>query len=148
MLGPMILGWATWGRTVSKKGDGRGQTAFPIRVDCIAARQLPDFKSAQFDTVESHLFSARRKLTLSYPAHGLQKSDVWSCGVLLFILLTGRSPFQRPKDATLLTRMQRIQALLRVSIWVPARLAGAPASIASRESCSTVCFLFLQAASE
>ena len=47
------------------------------------------------------------------PLRLLQKADVWSCGVMLFVLLAGRYPFARAEDEALLPRMQ-LQATLRV----------------------------------
>ena len=46
------------------------------------------------------------------PAYDARKADVWSAGVLLHLLLAGRSPFQRPEDAALPCRRQRMRALL------------------------------------
>lgn len=45
----------------------------------------------------------------------LQKADVWSCGVLLYGLLTGKSAFQRTSDNQL-GLVEQLQTLFQVSL--------------------------------
>lgn len=56
----------------------------------------------------------------------LQKGDVWACGILLYIILTGCCPFQRPSD-TRLGRRDRMLALLQVGDWGEALQLDLPA---------------------
>lgn len=45
----------------------------------------------------------------------VQKLDVWTCGIMLCILLSGRSPFQRDEDA-LLDYKGQLRAMLQVRL--------------------------------
>ena len=59
----------------------------------------------------------------SAPRLPLQAADVWSCGVLLYILCTGCCPFQRATDAGLDTR-ERMMRLLQVGQWAGGLAGG------------------------
>jgi serine/threonine protein kinase len=43
------------------------------------------------------------------------KADVWSCGIMLFILLFGRHPFLRPEDTVLPEQQQMLVLFTRTS---------------------------------
>lgn len=58
-----------------------------------------------------------------------QAADCWGLGVLLYILLTGLSPFQRNCDAKLATK-DRMQALLQVSASAEAAVRPHAAAVA------------------
>ncbi len=56
----------------------------------------------------------------------LQKTDVWSCGVLLFTLVTGTSPFQRVGDSQLAGEDKVkavLQRIVRLDYSLPAWLS-------------------------
>lgn len=42
-------------------------------------------------------------------------ADVWSCGIVLFILLFGRHPFLRPEDTKLPEQQQMLQLFTRTA---------------------------------
>lgn len=41
----------------------------------------------------------------------LQIADIWSCGVMLYVMLVGAYPFERPEDKT---DSQKLQKMIQV----------------------------------
>ncbi len=50
-------------------------------------------------------------------------ADVWSCGVMLYVMLVGAYPFERPEDKTDNQKLQKmIQRILHVDYKFPSSL--------------------------
>ena len=46
-----------------------------------------------------------------------QKCDIWSCGVIMYILLCGLPPFQGESDQEVITKVKRDEPKFTGSIW-------------------------------
>jgi serine/threonine protein kinase len=45
------------------------------------------------------------------------KSDIWSCGVIFYMLLIGQSPFRAPTKTKIFTKIKRLEIDLRSCEW-------------------------------
>eukprot|EP00955_Chlamydomonas_euryale_P005935 63085-Chlamydomonas_euryale.AAC.1 len=50
-------------------------------------------------------------MTSAHAWHRAQTADVWSCGVMLFVMLVGAYPFERPEDKQ---DNQKLQKMIQV----------------------------------
>ncbi len=51
-------------------------------------------------------------LCVSVLGRHVQVADIWSCGVMLYVMLVGAYPFERPEDKT---DSQKLQKMIQVS---------------------------------
>jgi hypothetical protein len=55
----------------------------------------------------------------------VQVADIWSCGVMLYVMLVGAYPFERPEDKTDSQKLQKmIQVRWGARVTVPGLAAG------------------------
>ena len=56
-----------------------------------------------------------------------KQSDVWSCGVMLFVTLVGQYPFERPEDKGDPQKMHKmIRRIVNVDYKLPSRVEVSP----------------------
>jgi serine/threonine-protein kinase SRK2 len=68
-------------------------------------------------------------LTTKGKTYNAKAADVWSCGVLLYIMLAGAYPFSRPEDETLPAPQRMhvmLQRILRLEYELPPNVAASP----------------------
>jgi serine/threonine-protein kinase SRK2 len=53
-----------------------------------------------------------------WPA-GVQIADIWSCGVMLYVMLVGAYPFERPEDKTDSQKLQKMIQVRRARLHAP-----------------------------
>jgi serine/threonine-protein kinase SRK2 len=54
-------------------------------------------------------------------AASVQIADIWSCGVMLYVMLVGAYPFERPEDKT---DSQKLQKMIQVSLVIQFLIYG------------------------
>jgi len=65
----------------------------------------------------------------------LQVADIWSCGVMLYVMLVGAYPFERPEDKT---DSQKLQKMIQVQALQPCMGGG---GYGRRGCCVSICML-------